>query len=123
MNPFWLIFFNPGWFNHQPETNFLIHFPQKLLGSLAEVWSQRSSHNIQVTLQIGTDVEAIFLTVAHLKKNVGDMSPFQKWEKQFFNQMSHEKKSGGPLLSIESWLFNDGILIIIIVYCNPHITG
>ena len=38
----------------------------------------------------------------------------------FHAEMSHEIKTG-RILSIESWLFNIGILLM--VYCNAHITG
>ena len=37
-----------------------------------------------------------------------------------FKQVSHEEKKTA-LLSIESWLVKDGILIM--VYYNPYITG
>ena len=38
--------------------------------------------------------------------------------------MSHEKKTGGPLLSIESWLFSRGPYVMVMVYeIIPNITG
>ena len=43
------------------------------------------------------------------------------WREQK-QHMSHEKNPG-PLLSIESWLFNDGILMSFGLWNNPYITG
>ena len=39
-------------------------------------------------------------------------------------ELSHDKKKRGPLLSIESWLFKNGILFFLIMASyNPYITG